>query len=164
MKSKLMVLLLGCAVSAFAQHGGGGGHAGGGMGPGGGMGAPTAGHGGNGTGRSGDAGRSTGNLGKQSPDNVLSHNTHLASKLDKMLPNGMTAQQACSGFKNLGQCVAAIHVSHNLGIPFDQLKGRMTGSGSESLGKSIHDLKPGADAKAEAKRGEKEAEDDLREG
>jgi hypothetical protein len=61
----------------------------------------------------------------------------------------MTAQQACSGFKNLVDCVFVIHVSHNLGIPFEDLKGKMTGSSSENLGRSIHDLDPNVDAKKE---------------
>jgi len=100
--------------------------------------------------------------GPKTPDELLNQNTKLASKLDSMLPKGTTAQQACSGFKNLGQCVAAIHVSPNLGISFDDLKTKMTGSG-ESLGKAIHDLKPDVNAKAEAKKGEKQADEDLQE-
>jgi hypothetical protein len=31
-------------------------------------------------------------------------------------------QTAASGFKNQGQFIAALHVSHNRNIPFDQLK------------------------------------------
>ena len=80
-----------------------------------------------------------------------------------MLPNGMTSQQACSGFKNLGQCVAAIHVSNNLKIPFDDLKAKMTGDNTESLGKSIHELKPDADAKAEAAKATKQAKKNISE-
>ncbi len=73
----------------------------------------------------------------------------------------MTAQDACSGFKNLGQCVAAIHVSHNLDIPFTDVKSKMTGTGAESLGKAIKDLKPAVDAKAESKKAQKQADQDL---
>jgi hypothetical protein len=102
-------------------------------------------------------------MGKQSPDTILSRNTKLSSKLDSLLPKGTTAQQACSGFKNLGQCVAAIHVSHNLGISFDDLKAKTTGDNSENLGKAIHDLKPAVNAKAEAKKGRKQADQDLSE-
>ena len=100
-------------------------------------------------------------VGKQSPDTILSRDTQLNSRLEKLLPRGTSAQQACSGFKNLGQCVAAIHVAHNLNIGFDDLKAKMTGDKSESLGKAIHDLKPDANAKAEAKKGQKQANDDL---
>src|SRR5260370_33056403 len=53
-----------------------------------------------------------------SPKQLSNPNSKLSSNLQKLLPKGTTPQQACSGFKNLGQCVAAIHVSHNLGIPF----------------------------------------------
>ncbi len=73
----------------------------------------------------------------------------------------MTAQQACSGFKNLGECVAAVHVSNNLNIPFADLKSRMTGTNPEALGKAIQDLKPDANAKQEAKKGQKQAQQDL---
>jgi hypothetical protein len=100
--------------------------------------------------------------GKQSPGQALSTNSKLSQKLDSLLPNGMTAQQACSGFKNLGQCVAAIHVAHNLDIPFADLKSKMTGSGSESLGKAIHDLKPDANTKAEEKKAKQQADEDLK--
>jgi hypothetical protein len=71
-------------------------------------------------------------------------------------------QQAAAGFKNLGQFVAAVHVSHNLGIPFDELKSRMTGSNSVSLGTAIKSLKPEANYKAEAKRAQKQAKNDIR--
>jgi hypothetical protein len=57
--------------------------------------------------------------------------------------------------------VAAVHVSHNLGIPFDQLKAKMLGPPSQSLGKAIQDLKPTANAKAETKKAESEARQDL---
>jgi hypothetical protein len=92
---------------------------------------------------------------------LLTQNTKLASKISKL--TGMDAQHACSGFKNLGQCVAAAHVSKNLGIDFSTLKGKVTGSGAESLGQAIHQLDPNVDAKAEAKKGKKQADDDLKE-
>src|SRR5262245_56416637 len=60
----------------------------------------------------------------------LTNNTALQSKLTANLTalgyKG-TVFQAAYGFKNLGQFVAATNVSKNLGIPFDQLKIRMTG-------------------------------------
>lgn len=91
----------------------------------------------------------------------LSSNTKLASKLQSLLPPGTDLQAAASGFKNLGQFVAAVHVSHNLGIPFDQLKAKMQGPPTESLGKAIHQLKPDANAKAETKTAESEANNDI---
>lgn len=92
----------------------------------------------------------------------LSRNTQLASKLQALLPPGTDLQQAAQGFKNLGQFVAAVHVSKDLGIPFDQLKAKMTGPGAESLGKAIRDLDPTANAKAAAKQAEREAKADFK--
>ena len=92
----------------------------------------------------------------------LSSNTQLASKLQALLPPGTDLQQAAQGFKNLGQFVAAVHVSKDLGIPFDQLKAKMTGPGAESLGKAIRDLDPSANAKAAAKQAEREAKADFK--
>lgn len=155
----LVVALLALALPAFAQHGRPAGVGGGppaGAGPG--MGAD---HGMSGT---HDMGPSTpqqhGSMASQSPDQVLSHNTAIASKIKDL--TGQDASTACSGFKNLGQCVAAAHVSKNLGITFDDLKAKMTGSGSESLGKAIKDLKPAANSKAEVKKAGKQAEQDLK--
>ena len=111
-----------------------------------------------------DAG-STGhsNMSHGTPSDVLSHNTTIAGKIKTL--TGQDAQTACSGFKNMGQCVAAAHVAKNLDIPggFDALKAKVTGSGSVSLGKAIQALTPNADAKAEAKKAKKQADDDLNE-
>jgi hypothetical protein len=66
-----------------------------------------------------------------------------------MLPGDLTVQDARTGFKNWGQFVAAVHVSNNLGIPFADLKAKMTGitPGTDlrgtpmSLGQAIQDLR-----------------------
>ncbi len=165
----VLIALLALAIPAFAQrgaHGGGGMGAGGGMGSGAGMGS-THGNSGDHTMGSHDTGSTNGNqhggsLAAQSPDQVLSHNTAIASKIKNL--TGQDATTACSGFKNLGQCVAAAHVSKNLDIPFSDLKGKMTGSSPESLGKAIQDLKPSAKSKSEAKKASKQAEQDLNQG
>ena len=91
----------------------------------------------------------------------LTDNTKLASKLQNLLPAGTNLQQAAEGFKNLGQFVAAVHVSHNLGIPFDQLKAKMMGPPKESLGKAISQLKPTASSKAETKKANDQAKQDM---
>jgi len=98
-----------------------------------------------------------------SPNDVLSHNPAIGGKIQKL--TGQDAQTACGGFKNIGQCIAAAHVAKNLDIPggFDALKAKLTGSGAISLGKAIQQLAPNADAKAEAKKANKQASDDLRE-
>jgi len=107
-------------------------------------------------------------------DQQLSNNTKLAGKIQNL--TGMPAQQACDGFKNLGQCVAAAHVSKNLGISFGCMKSDMTGqappSGSNcptgtgtktlSLGKTIQTLDPNANSKTEARKGTQQASQDLK--
>jgi hypothetical protein len=70
----------------------------------------------------------------------LMRNTNLANKLQSRLPAGTNLQTAASGFRNLGQFVAAVNVSNNLGIPFDRLKADMV-TKNMSLGQSIQDLK-----------------------
>ncbi len=97
------------------------------------------------------------------PSDVLSHNTAIAGKIQTL--TGQDAQTACSGFKNIGQCVAPAHVAKNLDIPggFDALKAKVTGSGAVSVGKAVEGRAPNADAKAEAKKANKQAADDLKE-
>src|SRR5579885_247061 len=145
-------------LTALAQHGHAGG-LGGGRGmepPGGGVGAPA------------EPGHVNGGHetlptmgGSKTPDQLLSQNTQLSSRLQSLLPAGTSAQAAASGFKNLGQFVAAVHVAHNLGIPFSQLKADMVGSGM-SLGKAIHTLRPDVNAKKEVKLAKKQAKEDLK--
>jgi len=106
-------------------------------------------------------------MGSQSPSTVLDNgklNTSLTNALAKSgisVPGG-DLKSACSGFKTLGQCVAAMHVAKNLNLSFTDLQGKMTGSNSESLGKAIQDLGgPNVNAKSEAKRANKQASQDL---
>ncbi len=162
----LMIALLALAIPAFAQrgaHGGGGGMgAGGGMGSGAGMGSEHGMSGSHDMGGASNAGshNSTG-MANESPDKVLSHNTAIAGKIKTL--TGQDATTACKGFKNLGQCVAAAHVSKNLDIPFSSLQSKMTGSGAVSLGKAIQELKPAANSKSESKKANKQAEQDINE-
>jgi hypothetical protein len=110
----------------------------------------------------------SGTHGERTMDQKLTSNTKLASKLQTL--TGMDAQAACSGFKNLGQCVAAAHVSKNLGIKFTDLKDDMlalnpdgtpnTSAKPMSLGKAIQTLKPDADSKDEVKKATQQAKDD----
>jgi hypothetical protein len=101
----------------------------------------------------------------------------LASQLQALLPPRTKLEDACTAFRQLSECVAALHVSHNLKIKFNCLKWDVTGiqpgSGSVScsapeggkalsLAKAIQTLKPGADAKAEAKSAEKRAQEDIK--
>jgi len=71
----------------------------------------------------------------------ISEHPRLASKLQSLLPAGTNLDAAANGFKNMGQFVAAVHVSHNLNIPFDRLKEKMI-TDHKSLGGAIRELKP----------------------
>lgn len=145
----LSLALLGIPLYAQHGHGGSGGATNG-------MGHSMA----NSNANSHDSAKGSG--GKESSvSDRLQDNTKLSSKLQSLLPPGTNLQQAAQGFKNLGQFVAAVHVSHNLGIPFDQLKAKMIGPPKESLGEAIHALKPAASSKEEAKKADKQAKQDM---
>jgi hypothetical protein len=144
------------ALPAFAQHGGG--H-GGGPPSGVGMGSSHASSSSSST--HGNSSANTNASGPKSASELLSQNTKLSSKLQGLLPAGTDLQAASQGFKNLGQFVAAVHVAHNLGIPFDQLKTTMIGPPKESLGQAIHILKPAASSAQETKKATKQAKQDM---
>jgi hypothetical protein len=96
-------------------------------------------------------------------ENRIEENPQLKAKLTSLLPTGMDLKTASAGFKNQGQFTAALHVSKNLNIPFADLKAKMTGANSESLGKAIQDLKPtlsATDAKKAADKALDEAKED----
>src|SRR5579863_59207 len=86
----------------------------------------------------------------QSVDGTLNvaQNAELSSRLQPLLPNGTSVASAAAGFQDQGEFIAAVHVAHNLNIPFDQLKAQMTGANSVSLGKAIKKLRPDLDGKA----------------
>jgi hypothetical protein len=88
-------------------------------------------------------------------------NPTLVAKLQPLLPGGLSVEQAATGFSNQGQFIAAVHVSHNLGISFSDVKTKVLSDGG-SLGSAIKALKPSADAKAEVKRANQQAADDLK--
>ncbi len=160
------------ATAAVSQHGHNGGAAGGNTGMGAAMGHGTGldNHGNSGSANT----KSSALTHKMSVDGILSKNPAISKKIQSL--TGMPASQACTGFKNLGQCVAAAHVSKNLGISFDCLRSDMTGAAplstskcpagtgnkSMSLGKAIQTLDPTADQKSESKRGETEAQQDMK--
>src|SRR6266852_3330700 len=84
---------------------------------------------------------------------------------------------ACAGFKNLNDCVAALHVSHNLNLKFNCLKWDVIGAKplgdvkscpapsndkAVDLSKAIRTLKPAANSRTEAKTAEKRAREDIK--
>src|SRR5258708_11558833 len=159
--SALVLAIVLYSAPTFAQHA----HAGGNMGS-------TMGHGASDHGSASSA-RGSSSTQRMTIDQQLSKNTKLSGQIQKL--TGIPATQACSGFKYLGQCVAAAHVSKNLGISFGCLKSDVTGQASQgtscptgtgtksmSLGKAIQTLDPKANQKAESKKGESQATKDLK--
>ena len=95
----------------------------------------------------------------------LASNSKLSSRLQSLLPLNMNLQTAASGFKSQGQFIAALHVSHNLNIPFDQLKTDMM-TKHDSLGAAIRNLRPDLDSKkvtSNVKLAERQAKSDVQE-
>jgi len=96
----------------------------------------------------------------------LERNPALSTRLTPLLPQRVTLQDAATGFRNQGQFIAALHVAHNLGIPFEDLKSRMTGEAPVSLGKAIQELRPDmepAQVQATVRQADTEAKGDVRE-
>lgn len=155
MKKSPLILVTSAALllslGAAAAPPGGGGM--GGARPTAGMPGSMSGHG-NAMGRSASHGRSVSDL--------LQDNAKLSSEIKEL--TGTDAQQACAGFKTLGDCVSAAHVSKNLGIPFDTLRAKLTGSGALTLGKAIHELKPDADTRGALRTASKQTKEDLHSG
>jgi len=101
----------------------------------------------------------------------------LSLQLQAVLPPRTSLRNACAGFKGLNECVAALHVSHNLEIKFNCLKWDLTGAKpagdvksceapwrdkSMELSRAIHELKPDANYRTEAKNAEKRAREDIK--
>ena len=96
------------------------------------------------------------------PSDALSNNPALAKKINELTKED--ASTACSGFKTMGECLAAAHVAQNLSIPggFDALRSAMTSGSGMNLGKAIASFAPSANAKSESKKANKQAKGDLK--
>lgn len=119
------------------------------------------GHMGNGPSMSGQGMGSQQREGRPTASEQLTQNPKLSSQLEDLFPAGTNLPQTSAGFKNLGEFVAAAHVSHNLGIPFHDLKAKMTSG--KNLGEAIHELRPDADYKAESRKAREQARKDMKE-
>jgi hypothetical protein len=101
----------------------------------------------------------------------------LTTQLQAELPSRTRLRDACAQFKGLDECVAGLHVSRNLGIKFNCLKWDLTGmkptgdiksceapsrEKGMSLSRAIRELKPGTDARTEAKNAERRAREDIK--
>jgi hypothetical protein len=105
------------------------------------------------------------------PTSTSVKNPKLEQRLKLLLPAGTNVADASKGFKNWGQFVAAVHVAHNLNVPFASLKAKMTGKTPLSLGQAIQALKTTgttptpvkpSTVQTEVRKAESEADDDLR--
>jgi hypothetical protein len=100
----------------------------------------------------------------------------LTVELQSLLPPRTDVRDMCSAFKTLEDCVAAIHASYSVGVRFECLKWNMTAvkpsSGAKScaepemgrpltLERAILELKPGANAKYEAKNALRKARENI---
>ncbi|HEV8393146.1 MAG TPA: hypothetical protein VGQ37_02685 [Vicinamibacterales bacterium] len=78
------------------------------------------------------------------PPNALStklaKNPQQLARLTGMLPEGMTIEQATTGFRNQGQFIAALNASKNQGVSFADLQTAMTVDGL-SLGQAVKQLR-----------------------
>lgn len=95
----------------------------------------------------------------------LASNPNLSSRLQALLPPNTTLADAAMGFKNQGQFIAALHVSHNLGIDFNALKMNML-TNHDSLGAAIKALRPDLSSqtvKTDVKDAERQAKSDVQE-
>jgi hypothetical protein len=72
----------------------------------------------------------------------LSANSTLAARAQALLPAGTNLQTAAAGFESEHQFLLAEHVSHDLNIPFDQLKAKVTGTDHVSLEQAVRALRP----------------------
>ena len=94
-----------------------------------------------------------------------------------LLAANATTSEACEPFLELVECLAVLHASRNLGVDFNCLRADATavhtsadisgckvadGEKAQGLNKSIHQLKPDANAKQAAKAAEQQAKDDLK--
>lgn len=110
-----------------------------------------------------------------SPDKKLLLTERLHEK--GVLEANSDVNSACAIFKNLEDCVAALHASRNVSLDFNCVRADVTGvqtnadiSGCKgpigdkpiSLQEALKRLKPEVDAKAEAKSAEQQAKDDLK--
>src|SRR5205823_10794945 len=92
----------------------------------------------------------------------ISSNRQLKTKVQALLPAGMTLTDAAKGFRSESQFLSALHASKDLGIPFAQIKSEMTGHDHDSLVRAIEEIKPNANAEAAAKAAYKEAAADIK--
>jgi hypothetical protein len=88
---------------------------------------------------------------------MVPRNPKLVTKLQGMLPRGMTVQEAAIGFRSQGQFVAAVHVAKSLEIPFQTMKDKIVRD-QMSVAQAIRLIRPDADVSKELARAREFAE------
>jgi len=95
--------------------------------------------------------------------NAMERNQYLSSIVKPLLPPRTKMTTAAAGFKSQKDFIAALHASRNLGVPFGEIKSRMTAEHRMSLNESLRVIRPEMTknlAKAEAQRAQQQAKDD----
>lgn len=168
MKRSILTIALAAATAlttaAWAQHGGGAAGHGGAAGPPSFAGSASS-NGANGSGHQAANGANTGSGHAADFESRLASNPNLSSRLQALLPPNTTLADAAMGFKNQGQFIAALHVSHNLGIDFNALKMDML-TNHDSLGAAIKAMRPDLSSKTvntDVKDAERQAKNDVQE-
>ena len=95
--------------------------------------------------------------------NAFERDQYLSSRVKTLLPPRSTLSDTAAGFKKEKPFIAAMHLSQNLNIPFDQIKTRMTGEHHMSLHDALRDLRPDTtkgEIKAAVNTAEKQAKED----
>lgn len=93
----------------------------------------------------------------------LAKNAKLSKALQDLLPAGEKVQDAASGFDDLEEFAATVHIAHNLKLPFAKLKDKVTDS--DNLGKALHKVDPKLthkQVKAQVKEAKKQAKADIK--
>jgi hypothetical protein len=160
------------ATTALAQHG----HAGA---MGGGMGNSMS-HASTNASDHGSASTNAAPTSTQKIRDVLAKNPVIGKKIMDLTNDSNGAADACQGFKNIGQCIAAAHVSKNIpGLNFYCMRYAITGTAlppnsgincnlsptfkpGVSLGRAIQTFEPQADTKTETKKATTETQQDLK--
>ncbi|HVY94628.1 MAG TPA: hypothetical protein VHA14_17825 [Bryobacteraceae bacterium] len=91
----------------------------------------------------------------------VTSDSRLAARVAPLVPQGQSLGDAAAGFKNEDEFLTTLHAANDSGIPFVELKDRVTAG--QSLGVAMRGLKPamGSDASASAAaRAEGEARED----
>jgi hypothetical protein len=94
----------------------------------------------------------------------LSSNPTLAVRIQPLLPPGTSLQAAAAGFRDEAEFIAALHLSRNLNIPFDELRAKLTGTKRRTLTTALRDFRPELHASGinrHVKRAEQQAKADL---